>query len=185
MSHNNDNDGVLYFGGIVVGIILIGLLIKILKSILSELTLVFEAFGKTVLAFIPMALNITLVIGLFALGAFSIYAAWIFSKKYYMLVKDATHVKEQLEVRFANLQDELTTSIEELKRDSVRDVIQMRKDLREALKRSEVTPNQLNVAPAVISPSQLTLDSNTQPANEIAEEKPQIQDAPKDISNPF
>ncbi len=37
MSHNDDNSGMLYFGGIVVVVLIVGFLIKILKSIMIEL----------------------------------------------------------------------------------------------------------------------------------------------------
>lgn len=46
MSHNNDNSGMLYFGGMVVIVVILGLLIKILKSIMMELSLLFTAIGK-------------------------------------------------------------------------------------------------------------------------------------------
>lgn len=46
MSHNDDNSGILYAGGIVVFIIVVGFLIKILKTIVIELSALFTAIAK-------------------------------------------------------------------------------------------------------------------------------------------
>jgi hypothetical protein len=206
MSHNNDNSGMLYTGGIVVFIIVVGILIKILKTIVIELSELFTAIAKMASAFISMAWQITQVIGLLSLGVLAIYAAWVFSKKYYQLVKDATDVKEQIDNKFSDLQSELRDSYKTLKRDAVREIFQMRKELDAALKRSEVVPgdqaksesasgvdvttsvavttsaDQVNAASA----NEQTAGTASQAANnEINHATTQIQDAPKDISNPF
>ena len=102
MSQNNDSSGMLYAGGIVVFIIVVGVLIKILKAIVIELSALCTAIAKMASAFISMAWQITQVVGLLSLGVLAIYAAWVFSKKYYQLVKDATDVKEQIENRFSD-----------------------------------------------------------------------------------
>lgn len=199
MSHNDDNSGMLYIGGIVVIVVVVGLLIKVLKAIMVELSLLFTAICKAASAFMTMAWQIALVLCLLALGMAAIYAAWIFSKKYYQLVKDATHVKEQIEKRFSYLNTEFNTSFKNLKRDAIRDIMEMRKELDEALKRSEVVPDvpqisQMSADASSISTeitttegsSELVASTATQSTNELtAQEKPQMQDTPKDISNPF
>lgn len=206
MSHNNDNSGMLNAGGIVVFIIVIGFLIKILKTIAIELSVLFTSIAKMASAFISMAWQIAQVVGLLSLGVLAIYAAWVFSKKYYQLVKDATEIKEQIENRFSDLQTELRDSYKILKRDAVREIIQMRKELDEALRRSEVVPvdqaklesasgadgaakeaatkstNQVDAS----STDEQTAGTKQQSTNgEINQTTTQIQDAPKDISNPF
>tara|TARA_B110001454_G_scaffold219198_1_gene251693 strand:- start:276587 stop:277156 length:570 start_codon:yes stop_codon:yes gene_type:complete len=189
MSHNNDNSGMLYIGGIAVIIIIIGFLIKILKSIMIELSQLFTAIGKMAEAFISMAWQIAQIMGLLALGVAAIYAAWIFSKKYYKLVKDATEVKAQIENRFSNLQSEFEDAFNLLKRNAIREISQMRKELDDALKRSEVVPE----IPSISTESPTTSDSNqlaASIANQSNDEQThqlttQLQDAPKDISNPF
>ena len=199
MSHNDDNSGMLYFGGIVVVVLIVGFLIKVLKSIMIELSLLFTAIGKMASAFILMAWQIAQVVGLLALGVAAIYAAWVFSKKYYQLVKDATEVKAQIESRFSSLQRELNDSFKSLRRDALREINQMRQELDEALKRSEVVPDnsdstQSTSETASTSVESATTDiinqptpsSDTQLADESANQPTtQIQDAPKDISNPF
>jgi len=199
MSHNDDNSGMLYFGGIVVVVLIFGFLIKILKSIMIELSLLFTAIGKTASAFILMAWQIAQVVGLLALGVAAIYAAWVFSKKYYQLVKDATEVKAQTESRFSSLQRELNDSFKSLRRDTLREIAQMRQELDEALKRSEVVPDNPSsnqIATEVVGTSsdvvtnevagELISSSDAQLADESANQSTtQIQDAPKDISNPF
>ena len=206
MSHNDDNSGTLFIGGILVIIIVVGFLIKILKTIMIELSALFAAIAKMASAFILMAWQIAQVVGLLALGVAAIYAAWIFTKKYYQLVKDATDVKEQIENRFSDLQSELRDSYKSLKRDAVREIIQMRKELDEALKRSEVVPSDqaksesasgadgaANEAATTStdqvdasSANEQTAGTDSQIANgEINQTTTQIQDAPKDISNPF
>lgn len=199
MSHNDDNSGMLYFGGIVVVVIIVGFLIKVLKSIMIELSLLFTAIGKMASAFILMAWQIAQVVGLLALGVAAIYAAWVFSKKYYQLVKDATEVKAQIESRFSSLQRELNDSFKSLRRDALREIAQMRAELDEALKRSEVAPdNSDSTQPtneatnAAIEPattevaSELTSSVDAQLADSsVNQPTTQIQDAPKDISNPF
>ena len=206
MSHNDDNSGTLFIGGILVIIIVVGFLIKILKTIMIELSALFAAIAKMASAFILMAWQIAQVVGLLALGVAAIYAAWIFTKKYYQLVKDATDVKEQIENRFSDLQSELRDSYKSLKRDAVREIIQMRKELDEALKRSEVVPSDqaksesasgadgaANEAATTStdqvdasSANEQTAGTDSQMANgEINQTTTQIQDAPKDISNPF
>lgn len=199
MSHNDDNSGMLYFGGIVVVVLIVGFLIKILKSILIELSLLFAAIGKMASAFILMAWQIAQVAGLLALGVAAIYAAWVFSKKYYSVVKNATEIKEQLESRFTELQRELNDSFKSLRRDASREIGQMRQELDEALKRSEVVPdnpssNQIATemvgtsADAVTSEVAGELISSTDAQladSSVNQPTTQIQDAPKDISNPF
>ncbi len=205
MSHNNDNSEMLYFGGIVVIVIVVGFLIKILKAIMLELSLLFVAIGKAASAFIMMAWQIAQVLGLLSLGVAAIYAAWIFSKKYYQVVKDATDVKEQIENRFSDLHSEFTDSFKKLRRDAACEINQMRQELDEALKRTEVVPSTQQasaegvssqvsnetdvVAPEIVTtgevgevPSSADAQSTSEP---IDQEKTQIQDAPKDISNPF
>jgi hypothetical protein len=189
MSHNDDNSGMLYIGGIAVIIIIFGFLIKILKSIMIELSLLFTAIGKMAEAFISMAWQIAQVLGLLALGVAVIYAAWIFSKKYYKLVKDATEVKEQIENRFSNLHAEFEDSFNLLKRNASREINQMRKELDEALKRSEVVP-EIASMPAELpttSDSCQLADSTVNQSNDEQTYQPttQLQDTPKDISNPF
>lgn len=198
MSHNDDNSGMLYFGGIVVVVLIVGFLIKILKSIMIELSLLFTAIGKMASAFILMAWQIAQVVGLLALGVAAIYAAWVFSKKYYQLVKDATEVKAQIESRFSSLQRELNDSFKSLRRDALREIAQIRAELDEALKRSEVVPDNsdsaqptsetanTSVEPATTDIiNQPTPSSDAQLAYEPTNQTTQIQDAPKDISNPF
>ena len=199
MSHNDDNSGMQYFGGIVVVVLIVGFLIKILKSIMIELSLLFTAIGKMASAFILMAWQIAQVVGLLALGVAAIYAAWVFSKKYYQLVKDATEVKAQIESRFSSLQRELNDSFKSLRRDVFREIAQMRAELDEALKRSEVVPDKSDLAQptdeavnTAIEPvttaaaSELAPSSDTQLTDStINQPTTQIQDAPKDISNPF
>lgn len=189
MSHNNDNSGMLYFGGIAVIVIMLGFLIKILKEIMIELSLLFAAIGKMASSFMTMAWQIALVLGLLSLGVLAIYAAWIFSKKYYQLVKDATEVKKQIENRFLELHTEFEDSFKRLHQNAAREIKQMRKELDEALKRSEVVPNgstsgatasnAANASPAVATTNP---QSTNEPKVQIV---PQLQDAPKDISNPF
>ncbi len=189
MSHNNDNSGMLYIGGIAVIIIIFGFLIKILKSIMIELSLLFTAIGKMAEAFISMAWQIAQVMGLLALGVAAIYAAWIFSKKYYQLVKDATEVKEQIENRFSNLHAEFENAFNLLKRNASREISQMRKELDEALKRSEVVPEIVSISTESTnnSDSNQLADSTTNQLNDEQTHQPmtQLQDTPKDISNPF
>lgn len=199
MSHNDDNSGMLYFGGIVVVVLIVGFLIKILKSIMIELSLLFTAIGKMASAFILMAWQIAQVVGLLALGVAAIYAAWVFSKKYYEVVKNATEIKEQLENRFSALQRELNDSFKSLRRDAIREISQMRQELDEALKQSEVVPDNPSSNQIAIEVVSTSTDVVT---NEVAGElipstdarladssvnqpTTQIQDAPKDISNPF
>lgn len=199
MSHNNDNGGMLFFGGAVVIVIILGFLIKILKSIVIELSLLFTAIGKMASAFILMAWQMAQVVGLLSLGVLAIYAAWVFSKKYYQLVKNATEVKDQLEGRFFELHAELNDSFKGLRRDAIREINQMRAELDEALKRSEVIPDN-SASNQTISEAGLALaetattqaaDESTQSSDDHStntpaiEAKPQIQDTPKDISNPF
>lgn len=176
MSHNNDNSGMLYLGGIAVIVIMVGFLIKILKEIMIELSLLFAAIGKMASSFMAMAWQVALVLGLLSLGVLAIYAAWIFSKKYYQLVKDATEVKKQIENRFLELHTEFEDSFKRLHQNAAREIKQMRKELDEALKRSEVAPE----APTAVATT--NPQSTNEPKVQIA---PQLQDAPKDISNPF
>lgn len=199
MSHNDDNSGMLYFGGIVVVVLIVGFLIKALKSIMIELSLLFTAIGKMASAFFSMAWQIAQVVGLLALGVAAIYAAWVFSKKYYSVVKNATEIKEQLESRFIELQRELNDSFKSLRRDASREISQMRQELDAALKRSEVVPDNPSsnqIATEVVGTSadavtsevagELISSSDAQLADESANQSTiQIQDAPKDISNPF
>lgn len=199
MSHNDDNSGMLYFGGIVVVVLIVGFLIKVLKSIMIELSLLFTAIGKMASAFILMAWQIAQVVGLLALGVAAIYAAWVFSKKYYQLVKDATKVKAQIESRFSSLQRELNDSFKNLRRDAIREISQMRQELDEALKRSEVVPGNSDstqqakeTVNTAIEPATTEVTSELPPSTEtqladssVNQPTTQIQDAPKDISNPF
>jgi len=190
MSHNDDNSGMLYFGGLVVIVIVVGVLIKILKSIMIELSLLFTAIGKAASAFILMAWQIAQVLGLLALGVAAIYAAWVFSKKYYQLVKDATEVKAQIEVRFSELRYELDNSFKNLRRDAIREIDQMRFELDEALKRSEVVPdssdsNQLTNESVNTSAEATAIETAGEFTQSTDEVMTQIQDTPKDISNPF
>jgi hypothetical protein len=199
MSHNNDNSGMLYFGGLVVIVIVVGLLIKILKSIMIELSLLFAAIGKATSAFILMAWQIAQVLGLLALGMAAIYAAWVFSKKYYQLVKDATEVKAQIEARFSELQSEINDSFKSLRREANREISQMRLELDEALKRSEAVPDHSDSNQATTEAASTVVETTTSQEESgstlLNEEqvviestdqvKVQIQDTPKDISNPF
>lgn len=199
MSHNNDNSGMLYFGGIAVIVIMLGFLIKILKEIMIELSLLFAAIGKMASSFMAMAWQVALVLGLLSLGVLAIYAAWIFSKKYYQLVKNATEVKEQIESRFLELHSEFEDSFKRQHRHAAREISEMRKELDEALKRSEVVPTGSATsgtasdaastsveATTTQSSSELAGSMQTIPTNEQkVQSTPQLQDSPKDISNPF
>ena len=73
MSQNNDNGELLFIGGIVTVVLVIGFLIKILKTIMIELSALFLAIGKMAAAFISMAWQITQVLGLLSLGILAIY----------------------------------------------------------------------------------------------------------------
>lgn len=199
MSHNNDNSGMLYFGGIAVIVIMLGFLIKILKEIMIELSLLFAAIAKMASSFMTMAWQIALVLGLLSLGVLAIYAAWIFSKKYYQLVKNATEVKEQIESRFLELHTEFEDSFKRLHQNASREINQMRKELDEALKRSDVVPTGSASSVAASDAANTSAEATTtQSANELAgsinaqvnnepkvQSTTQIQDTPKDISNPF
>jgi hypothetical protein len=77
MSHNDDNSGMVYFGGVAVALIMVVFVINALKAIMNELSILFTAIAKMTFAFISMAFNIAQVLGLLALGCFSLYAAWI------------------------------------------------------------------------------------------------------------
>lgn len=180
MSHNNDNSGMIYIGGIVVIIIMVGFVIKILKAIMIELSELFVSIGKMAASFMTMAGQVALVLGLLSLGIAAIYAAWVFSKKYYQLVKDATAIKEQMENRFSDLHFEFESSFNRLNREAAREINKMRIELDKALKGTEVTPQ----LPEKPSQDLATIASPSN--NEITpSDQPQIQDTPKDISNPF
>lgn len=185
MSHN-DNSGTLYFGGAVVAIIMLGFLIKILKSILLELSSLFTAFGKMAASFISMAWQLALIAGLIALAGFAIYAAWYFSLKYYRMVKQGTELREQVEARLSDTEYRLEESYSEFRRQVRLEVQQLKLELEQALKKSEVAPS--------AEPSDKSFqasESTAQPENELTTKNESsnltIQEPtrPKDISNPF
>jgi hypothetical protein len=196
MSHNNDNSGMLYFGGMVVVVVILGFLIKILKGIMIELSLLFTAIGKMASAFIAMAWQIAQVLGLLSLGVLAIYAAWVFSKKYYRLLKDATAVKEQIENRFNYLHNQLNTDFKELSSDCEHAIKQMQRQLDDALKKSEMTPSLLEAgAPTLESTdsgdglaSSLNNDSIAQDLTtdeNLKALEPALEMRPQNVTNPF
>lgn len=184
MSHNDDHNGTLYFGGAVVAVLMLGFLVKIIKALFIELALVFSAIAKMAASFITMAWYVAQVAGLLALAVLAIYAAWYFSLKYYCMVKRGTELKEYIETRLLESESKLEESLTEFKRQTRFEIQQMRSELDLALKKSEVTPQPLSTEVVQKTPNQddngLTVaDSNN---NEMTIQEPT---RPRDIANPF
>lgn len=181
MSHNDDRNGTLYFGGAVVAVLILGFLVKITKALFMELALVFTAIGKMASAFITMAWYVAQVAGLLALAVLAIYTAWYFSLKYYRMVKRGTELREYIETRLSENECILESSLAEFKKQTRFEIQQMRSELDQALKKSEVVPTEGNQQPVSNqADNSLTVsDSNN---NETTIQEPT---RPTDIANPF
>lgn len=184
MSHNDDHNGTLYFGGAVVAVLMLGFLVKIIKALFIELALVFTAIGKMAAAFITMAWYVTQVIGLLALAVLAIYAAWYFSLKYYRMVKRGTELKEFIETRLLESESKLEESLTEFKRQTRFEIQQMRSELDLALKKAEVTPQPLSTEVIQQTPNK---DDNSLTVADSINNEMTIQEPtrPTDIANPF
>lgn len=186
MSHNDDHNGTLYFGGAVVAVLMLGFLVKIIKALFMELALVFTAIGKMASAFITMAWYVAQVAGLLALAVLAIYAAWYFSLKYYRMVKRGTELKEYVETRLLESESTLEASLSEFKKQTRFELQQMRSELDQALKKSEVTPQPLSTEVIQQTPNQedndLAATNSDSLNNEMTIQEPT---RPTDIANPF
>lgn len=183
MSHNDDHNGTLYFGGAVVAVLMLGFLVKILNALFMELALVFTAIGKMASAFITMAWYVAQVAGLLALAVLAIYAAWYFSLNYYRMVKRGTELKEYIETRLLESESTLDASLTEFKKQTRFEIQQMRSELDQALKKSEVVPTEGNQQPVSNQEDNgLDISNNNSLNNDMTIQEPT---RPTDIANPF
>lgn len=196
MSHTDDNNVTYFAGGVVVFIIIMSFTTKILKYVSNELAELFNAFGKMATNFISMAWQIAIVLGVLSLGVASIWAAWYFSRQYYLMIKHGTAIKEQIELRFKELKAEMDSDFSDLSFKARREIASMRDELDDALKITEVVP----VSASTVAPVQLTSDQSDEDANNDTDEndfdsydqidedqntisQPQV--TPRNIHNPY
>lgn len=185
MSHHDDHNGTWYFGGAVVAVLMLGFLVKILKALFIELTLMFSAIGKMAASFITMAWYVAQVAGLISIAVLVIYAAWYFSLKYHRMVKRGTELKEYVEARLLEAESKLEESLSEFKQQSYFELQQMRSELDLALKKSEVIPQPLSTEANQHFDQEdncLAATNSDSLNNEMTIQEPT---RPTDITNPF
>lgn len=177
-----DDSSTMFAGGIIVVIIVIMACLKAIQKIFIQMGQTFDAFGKMTGSFLYMAWEVILAIGLISLGIGCVFAAGYFSYKYYLMVRRGTEIKESVDARIQEFEEQMNTSIEELHRANEGRLRGMELKLHKALDKPALVPKvtALNLLPAQQVPEQ-----DGKPSDSTTEPTPAQDPSPQNVHNPF
>lgn len=174
---NDNNNGTVFAGGIVIIILVIAFALKALEKIFIQLGQMFDAFTKMIGSFFMMTWQAVLMLGLMAIGIGLVYAAIYFSYKYYKMVKRGTELQADVERRLTDFADQVNSILKDHHQDTRSKLQQMSQKLSEALDKPAVVPPTQAVllnAPAEVSQTVLTEENENQKNL-----------SPQNVTNPF
>jgi hypothetical protein len=131
----NDTGGVIFAGGAVIVVVILGLCLKLIKALFLELGRTFDAFSLMAQSLLELLFHFAIDASLIACVVAAIY----FTYRYILMVNKATALQRAVDQRLRDFSYELDMKYREFKAGVESKVRYLERELHEALKEPEPT----------------------------------------------